>query len=299
MNSFSSPQRIVVGIDGSKGAVHAAEWAAQLAGSLSLNLHLLNALNLGGTSSLLSRMPFEEYRQHRTKQAEELLDEVRAGLLNRFPNLWISTEVSTQEPTEALHDAGAQAAFTVVGTRGHGGFPGLRLGSVGLRLAAHGRGPVILVPEEGEPVAEPVKQRNEVAVGVAVREPSLVIDFAFDLAEKLSADLRGVHAWEPIPPYNGYYYIEPVVQVAAAEELLDAALEPGRQAHEKIRTTADTVSGNAAKALIEAGHGARVLVLGAHRHRTALSIGVGSVLHAVLTHAPCPVAVVPLAWLGA
>lgn len=294
MKNFPSPQRIVVGIDGSKGAARAAGWAADLAGSLGLNLHLLSALNLGGASSLLSRLPYEEYRQNRTKQAEALLDELRGDLLDRFPDLSISTEISAEEPAEALTTASGQAALTVVGTRGRGGFPGLRLGSVGLRLAAHGRGPVILVPGAGASAAGQAAPRNEIVVGVAAREPSGVTDFAYELAETLKANLRGVHAWEPIAPYNGYYYIEPSIQAETAESLLDAALEPARRTHETVRTTADTICATPAAALVEVGRGARMLVLGAHRHRTPLSIGVGAALHAVLTHAPCPVVVVPL-----
>lgn len=300
MINFSSPERIVVGVDGSPGAARAARWAAELAGSLGANLHLLHALNLAAASSLLSRLPFEEYRQDRVKQGEAMLDETRAELLGRHPRLWISTEISPQEPALALVSSTGRATLTVIGTRGRGGFPGLRLGSVGLRLAAHSRGPIVLVPGAARTAAEPQPPagqsapRNEIVLGVEARESACVIGYAFDMAEALGAQVRAVHAWEPIPPYNGYYYIDPSVQATTAEELLDTALEPARQAHGAIHTSADTVCGSASAALVEAGRGARLLVLGAHRHRMPFSIGVGAVLHALLTHAPCPVAVVPL-----
>ncbi|MBS2961517.1 universal stress protein [Actinocrinis puniceicyclus] len=298
MNTYPASQRIVVGVDGSRGAARAADWAAALAAHRGTGLHLVHALNLSGAATLLSRLPFEEYRQNRTKQAEELLDRLRSELLEKFPGLWISTEICADEPAEALVAASGQAALTVVGTRGHGGFPGLRLGSVGLRLAAHSHGPMVLVPAEEEPAAEH-RAGHGIVLGVAAREPAEVIDFGFLLAEELGEPLRAVHAWQPVPPYNGYYYIEPSVLATAADELLKALLKPALRAHDMVPAQADAVCAVPAAALVDAARDARLLVLGAHRHRTALSIGVGSVLHALLTHAPCPVAIVPITPHGA
>ena len=307
MNASPATRRVVVGIDGSRGAARAAAWAARLAAHRDAQLQLLHAIHLTGAVSLITRLPFDEYRQIRMKEAEALLDEVRADLLGRYPALSISTEIFTSDAAEALVASTGPSVLTVVGTRGRGGFPGLRLGSVGLRLCAHCRGPVVFVPgdtsaEDGVEVvgegasadaaAGPV--RGEVVLGVAPGESPEVIDFAFDLAEELGAPLRGVHAWQPIPPYNGYYYIEPSILATAAEELLGAALAPAERDHPAIRTTTDAVCATPAAALVEAGRDAQLLVLGAHRRRMPLSIGIGPVLHAVMTHTPCPVAVVPL-----
>ena len=296
MDAFSTPQRIVVGVDGSTAAAHAAAWAARVAARRGVGLHLLHALNLAGAASVLSRLPYEEYRQNQTKQAEALLDELRASLLREHSGLWISTEISAEEPTETLVAATRQAALTVVGTRGHGGFPGLGLGSVGLRLAAHCRGPIVLVPagDRDEAAAAHAAPREEMVLGVAAREPAEVVDFAFDLARELGMSVRAVHAWQLIPPYNGYYYIEPSVLATAAKGVLNDALAAARRDHATVECTTSTVCATPAAALVDTARGARLLVLGAHRRHLPLSVGVGSVLHALLTHAPCPVAVVPL-----
>lgn len=292
MNDSDQAQRIVVGIDGSAQAAQAAAWAAELADRRGANLHLLHALNLTGPSSLLTRLSFEEYRQHRTKDGEALLDTVRAETLARFPRLWITTEVTEADPVQALVARSRVARLVVAGTRGRGGFAGLVLGSVALRLAAHSRCPAVFVPAGTKP-AEP-GPIGELVLGVEWGECGELVDFAFDLAEETGASLRAVHAWEAIPPYNGYYYIAPATLESGARTLLDSALKQAREAHgPNVRVTAVAVGSSPAAALLDAARGARLLVLGAHRRRTALSVGVGPVLHALLSHPPCPVAVVP------
>jgi nucleotide-binding universal stress UspA family protein len=294
VNIYAPAQGVLVGVDGSDGAAGAAAWAAGLVDRRGSTLHLVHALNLAGASSLLTTLSFDEYRRSRTKQAETQFYALRDSLLDRFPGLPISVQIAAGEPVETLVEATFRPGLTVVGTRGRGGFPALGLGSVGLRLAAHCHGPVILVPAaDGAFGCAPGPAAGEVVLGVAGHEPAGAIGFAFAMAEEFGAGLRAVHAWQPIPPYGGYYSIEPSILADAAEGLLDTALAGERKRHDTVTATAEAVCDEPAAALLSAARGARLLVLGAHHHRTPLSIGVGSVLHALLTHAPCPVAVVP------
>ena len=50
------------------------------------------------------------------------------------------------QAADALIDAAAQADLLVVGSRGHGGFVGLLLGSVSGQCAHHSRCPLVIVP---------------------------------------------------------------------------------------------------------------------------------------------------------
>jgi nucleotide-binding universal stress UspA family protein len=54
-----------------------------------------------------------------------------------------------------------------------------------------------------------------------------------------------------------------------------------------------TAEGSARKVLLEASHGADLLVVGARRRPGHFGLQLGLVAHTVLHHAACPVAVVP------
>ena len=50
-----------------------------------------------------------------------------------------------KNPAEVLIDRSAEADLLVVGSRGHGGFIGMLLGSVSQHLVAHANCPVVIV----------------------------------------------------------------------------------------------------------------------------------------------------------
>jgi len=63
---------------------------------------------------------------------------------HRYPGVAIEQVVARGNAAEVLVGMSRSAQLVVVGTRGHGGFPGLLLGSVGLRLIHHADCPVLL-----------------------------------------------------------------------------------------------------------------------------------------------------------
>lgn len=146
---------IVVGVDGSEGARHALRWAtaeARLRGSRLLIVHAWRfsyaGVPGGGYGSLGG--PFDPLpdggvsEMHRA--AEELLAKVTAGLEGEAEGVEIERRVVEGGAPEVLVAEAAQADLLVVGSRDHGGFAGLLLGSVSQQCAHHAHCPVVIVP---------------------------------------------------------------------------------------------------------------------------------------------------------
>ncbi|EXG82454.1 universal stress protein [Cryptosporangium arvum] len=64
---------------------------------------------------------------------------------DKYPSLHVGTMVVRDRPAAALLDRSAEAQLLVVGSRGRGGFAGMRLGSVPRRLVHHAHCPVLVV----------------------------------------------------------------------------------------------------------------------------------------------------------
>ena len=145
MSTTDAPRRIVVGVDESDNAAEAARWAADEAAERGDELHLLYGLNFPVQAALFSAIPFEETRDRVFKIGDELLARVRQPLAAAHPDLVITTEVAETGGAEALVERSKGARLVVTGSRGHGGFAGLLLGSVSLKVATHAHCPVVIV----------------------------------------------------------------------------------------------------------------------------------------------------------
>lgn len=83
--------------------------------------------------------------------ARQLLTAAVAGWIARYPEVDVVEHLDEGHPADVLVRASADADLVVVGRRGAGGFPGLRLGSTSRGLLHHALCPVMLVP--GQPGA--------------------------------------------------------------------------------------------------------------------------------------------------
>ncbi|MFW6204074.1 MAG: universal stress protein [Actinomycetota bacterium] len=79
-------------------------------------------------------------------EARRTLAAAVSGAAARYPGVRVVEELDLGHPTEALVRASSAAALLVVGRRGAGGFPTLRIGSVSRGVLHHAVCPVMIVP---------------------------------------------------------------------------------------------------------------------------------------------------------
>ena len=288
-NNEEAPRGVVVGVDGSENSARAARWAAREAVSRRVPLTVVHALHLPDGAALPLEPP--EYAKRRRGDGGKLLDLVARELRGGFPGLEIETELSDLSPTRTLSTLSLESSLVVTGTRGHGGFAGMLLGSVSHRLAAHAHSPLVVVRGD-----QPDDVLNEVVVGVQPGQPADAIRYAFDAAQRHGAVLHAVRAWYPRSTYNGPMgtnFVD-LEQIRNEErKAVEHLIAPYRTAFPAVKIEITAVRGNPVPVLIETARNTRLLVVGAHRHRGPLSVGAGYVVDGLLAHCPTPVAVVP------
>lgn len=127
-------RRIVVGFDGSEGSHRALDWAAKEAEFRGASLTVVQAWTPGEFGRESER---EEWSQ--TQLEEELGSLLKEGLVS-----W-SAVARKGSAAKVLIDESDGADMLVVGSRGHGGFAGLHLGSVSQQVSAHARSTTVVV----------------------------------------------------------------------------------------------------------------------------------------------------------
>ena len=134
------PTRIVVGVDGSEQSQLALRWAAQLAPSLDCRIEAVIAWHFPSGDAFT--IPDGVAPEHDAQSSLE--DAVNATFGDDRPN-GLELIVRRGLPAKVLLDAGVGARMLIVGSRGHGGFTGLLLGSVSYVVAEHAQCPVLVV----------------------------------------------------------------------------------------------------------------------------------------------------------
>jgi nucleotide-binding universal stress UspA family protein len=140
----ASSGRIVVGVDGSPSSKQALSWAARLAPTIGAHVQAVIAWSFPQTYGWPVMVDGWRPEVDAAKVLEDALDEVFGP--HRPPDL--ETLIAEGQPGKVLLGAGEGAEMLVVGSRGHGGFAGLLLGSVSAACAEHARCPVLVVHGE-------------------------------------------------------------------------------------------------------------------------------------------------------
>lgn len=197
-------------------------------------------------------------------------------------------EVLAGNPATVLIRESADADLLVLGHRGRGGFPELLLGSVAVTVAAHAACPVLIT--RGMPTAG-----GEILTGVDGSPGNdATVDFAFHEAALRSADLRALHTRQEsdvTEPALTHLH-GPGPEDVGPDRVLTEGLSHWSQKYPQVVVHRQLTTGRAAHALVTASDRAQLVVLGARGRGWLPGRRLGSVGHAVLHHAACPVTIV-------
>ena len=136
---------IVVGVDGSPAASDALAVAFDEAIIHHAGVLAVRTYSSSGPAWGPDVPPYVEDPVLRRENELRFLTEDIAAWREKYPEVAIEPVVIEGHTASVLADLSATAQMVVVGTRGHGGFSGLLLGSVGLQLLHHAQSPVLIV----------------------------------------------------------------------------------------------------------------------------------------------------------
>jgi nucleotide-binding universal stress UspA family protein len=273
-----TPSPIVVGVDGSDSARHAAEWAAEVASVWRAPLHLVHAVT-GGI----------EERTSDPAWLRELHDAVeRAGVDE------VESRVVAGPAVDELITHSRGAGLVVVGSYGEGSQAGMLTGSAALALLEAAECPVAVVRGAAPRLAPP--RRGPVLVGTdgVTDDPALYLGAA--LAIGLGARLSVLHAWsDVVEDAHGVHRTTTSGTELAARAMarLDRCLRPVREANPGLPIERHVVDDTALRALLEQAAGARAVIVG-HRRGPGPGRHLGSTSRSLVAFAPCPVVVTDL-----
>lgn len=139
--------RVVVGVDGSELSAAAIRFAFEVAARRGVGVTAVHswAVPIPVHPSLVIPVDNLEEVEHRLLE-ESLQDEQQ-----RFPDVDVVAKLVHASPAHALMVESGEAQLVVVGSRGHGGFAGMLLGSVSQAVLQHADCPVAVIRPHTDP----------------------------------------------------------------------------------------------------------------------------------------------------
>ena len=142
MTERDSKARIVVGVDGSDQSKEALRWAARLAEALNAKIDAMIVWDVPDYT--YNGWNYDAAGWHPEQAAADQLDNTLEEVFGKTRPAGLRQLTRRGNAAKELINAAADARMLVVGSRGHGGFAGLLLGSVSAHCAAHATCPVLV-----------------------------------------------------------------------------------------------------------------------------------------------------------
>ncbi|MBC7441863.1 MAG: universal stress protein [Ramlibacter sp.] len=282
-------EKVIVAIDGGPASRAALEWAldraltAERLQSTPVTLELTTVVELGWSPAGAPQDDFQPAYERALAAAVRRVEQAA-------PQCRKTGYIRHGVPTDELVRASQAADLLVIGTNKTGALAGAVYGTLPLRLAAHAKCPVIVVPAAWAP------RTGHVVVGLEDDATAAgALFFAAREAARFGRPLSLVHAWEiPATVAVEFGAVIPYDELRQAHtEILASRAGRVRAANPALEVTEVLEQGPPAYVLVEAARDAALIVVGTHGRSAVGSLILGSVSHDVLLNLPCPVAVVP------
>lgn len=289
---------IVVGVDGSASALHAAGWAANEAARRGVPLRLVHGVDVSvsiaaDVGRLGASTNFFEVLE---SDGRGRLAEAEAMVRQAHPQLEVAIDLLSGHPVPLLIDLSQTACMMVLGSRGLGGFSGILAGSTAVSLVTHGHCPVAVVrgraPDEAPPTQGPV------VVGVDGSPASeAAIAMAFEETSWRNVDLVAVHTWIDFSSDYSYAYAHHFIvdwnRIETEEqELLAQRLAGWQEKYPDVTVRRVITRARPVHHLLEHAAEAQLLVVGSRGRGGIAGMLLGSTSQALIYHSPCPLLVV-------
>jgi nucleotide-binding universal stress UspA family protein len=137
--------RIVVGVDGSEESKSALRWAARMADVFGARIEALMVWEFVATYGWAALPPLSPPHP----ELDERLDKLVTEVLGADRPEGMILRVVEGSAAGCIVAESKDAELVVVGSRGHGGFAGLLMGSVSAKVAEHAHCPVLVVHGDG------------------------------------------------------------------------------------------------------------------------------------------------------
>jgi nucleotide-binding universal stress UspA family protein len=144
--SPASERRVVVGVDGSEPSRHALQWARFMAGALSA---AIDAVTVWDISAVTASAWVDDWNPE--EETATNLHKTLTEVLGSEPPVTVREIVRRGSAASELVQASQGAQLLVLGSRGHGGFHGLLLGSASSASAQHAHCPVLIIHGDTPP----------------------------------------------------------------------------------------------------------------------------------------------------
>jgi nucleotide-binding universal stress UspA family protein len=140
ISAGETKRRIVVGVDGSPSSIDALRLAARIAAALECPLE---AISVWVYPPVFETDPPVQWQLK--EDAERTLDSASRAVFGTEPPAGFTATARRGGAARALIEESAGAEMLVLGSRGHGGFVGMLLGSVSNACVQHAQCPVLIV----------------------------------------------------------------------------------------------------------------------------------------------------------